>query len=150
MRAGLQHKTIAKPDAGVVDRARRAGFTLIELLIVVVIIGILAAIAIPKFAATKEQARVAEMKADLRDLAVAQEAYGSDNGTYYGGVVPSAALIYSVSGGIQISITEASALGWSAEATSTLTTRKCALFVGGVTPHAPATIEGQIACTPSS
>jgi prepilin-type N-terminal cleavage/methylation domain-containing protein len=149
MRAGLQHKTIAKPDAGVVGRARRAGFTLIELLIVVVIIGILAAIAIPKFAATKEQARVAEMKADLRDLAVAQEAYGSDNGIYYGGAVPSSALIYSVSGGIQISITEASALGWSAEASSTQTTRKCALFVGGVAPVAPATIEGQITCTPS-
>jgi prepilin-type N-terminal cleavage/methylation domain-containing protein len=150
MRAGLQHKTIAKPDAGVVGRARRAGFTLIELLIVVVIIGILAAIAIPKFAATKEQARVAEMKADLRNLAVAQEAYGSDNGTYYGGTVPNASLIYNPSGGVTITITEASAVGWSAEASvEPFSTRKCALFVGGVAPVAPATIEGQITCTPS-
>ena len=55
----------------------RRGFTLIELLIVVVIIGILAAIGIPKFAATKEKAMMAQMKSDLRNLATAQEAYAA-------------------------------------------------------------------------
>ena len=53
----------------------RQGFTLIELLIVVVIIGILAAIAIPKFGNTKEKAVVAAMRSDLRNLASAQETY---------------------------------------------------------------------------
>ena len=57
----------------------RKGFTLIELLIVVVIIGILAAIAIPKFANTKEKAVVAAMKSDLRNLVTAQEGFFSDN-----------------------------------------------------------------------
>src|SRR5207253_10825814 len=57
----------------------RKGFTLIELLIVVVIIGILAAIAIPKFANTKEKAYLASMKSDLRNLVTAEEAYFADS-----------------------------------------------------------------------
>ncbi|HLG05625.1 MAG TPA: prepilin-type N-terminal cleavage/methylation domain-containing protein, partial [Gemmatimonadales bacterium] len=51
----------------------RKGFTLIELLIVVVIIGILAAIAIPKFAATKDKAKLASVKTDLRNIMTSQE-----------------------------------------------------------------------------
>ena len=60
----------------------RKGFTLIELLIVVVIIGILAAIAIPKFASTKSKAYVTSMKSDLRNLATAEEAFFSDSARY--------------------------------------------------------------------
>ncbi|HEY5417919.1 MAG TPA: prepilin-type N-terminal cleavage/methylation domain-containing protein, partial [Gemmatimonadaceae bacterium] len=60
----------------------RKGFTLIELLIVVVIIGILAAIAIPKFANTKEKAYLASMKSDLRNMATVEEGYFSDFQVY--------------------------------------------------------------------
>jgi type IV pilus assembly protein PilA len=60
----------------------RHGFTLIELLIVVVIIGILAAIAIPKFANTKSKAYIAAMKSDLRNLVTAEEAFFADSTKY--------------------------------------------------------------------
>src|SRR5437870_9127554 len=60
----------------------RKGFTLIELLIVVVIIGILAAIAIPKFANTKGKAYIASMKSDLRNLVTAEEAFFADSVKY--------------------------------------------------------------------
>ena len=63
-------------------RQTRRGFTLIELLIVVVIIGILAAIAIPKFANTKSKAYVTTMKSDLRNLVTAEEAFFADSAHY--------------------------------------------------------------------
>ena len=60
----------------------RKGLTLIELLIVVVIIGILAAIAIPKFANTKSKAYITAMKSDLRNLVTAEEAFFADSSKY--------------------------------------------------------------------
>ena len=60
----------------------KRGFTIIELLVVVVIIGILAAIAIPKFSATKDKARMASVKSDLRNTMTAEEAYFADYSTF--------------------------------------------------------------------
>jgi len=58
------------------------GFTLIELLIVVAIIGILAAIAVPNFLNAQVRAKVARVKTDIRSLAQAHEMYNLDNNTY--------------------------------------------------------------------
>ncbi len=127
-------------------RRRNDGFTLIELLIVVVIIGLLAAIAVPKFSSTKEKAYTATLKGDLRNLATAQEAYWNDNAAYYGGTFPTTAMVYNPSVGVTITVGIATGAGWSAAATHANSPVTCALFAGPVAPSAPATVEGQIAC----
>lgn len=125
----------------------RKGFTLIELLIVVVIIGILAAIAIPKFGSSKESAYVGVMRGDLRNLVTAQESYYSDNNFYFGGTVPNAGLVYNPSPNVTITIASADSTGWAAVATMGVTPRQCAVFQGTASPVAPATQAGIIACS---
>jgi prepilin-type N-terminal cleavage/methylation domain-containing protein len=108
----------------------RKGFTLIELLIVVVIIGILAAIAIPKFATTKEKAYMATMKSDLRNLVTAQEGYFSDNQAFTTDLSP-AGLNFDPSTNVTIVVNSAVAADWDATATHAIaTTKTCVVAVG--------------------
>jgi type IV pilus assembly protein PilA len=149
--------------------SNRKGFTLIELLIVVVIIGILAAIAIPKFANTKEKAVVASMKSDLRNLVTAQEAFFSDNQDYAGGgpykgdgtvytqkngLAGAGTLAFTPSANTTVTVTYKSAAGWNATATNpavpaTSIPNTCGVYVGDIanSPNAGAVkAEGAPGC----
>lgn len=131
----------------------RKGFTLIELLIVVVIIGILAAIAIPKFANTKEKAYLASMKSDLRNMATTQESYFADNQVYVAGTATnSGGSTTSLNGfvpsaGVTVTAAASGGTGWSATSAHSATTKTCAIFVG-VAAVSPATVEAEPKCTP--
>jgi type IV pilus assembly protein PilA len=122
----------------------RKGFTLIELLIVVVIIGILAAIAIPKFEHTKGKAYVSSIKSDLRNLMSAQEAYYYDYQTYASSL---SQLQVQKSKGVDLQIFDANAVGWAATATHPQAyPLTCGVFVAGAPQRAPADVEGLIGC----
>jgi prepilin-type N-terminal cleavage/methylation domain-containing protein len=104
----------------------RKGFTLIELLLVVVVIGILVAIAIPKFSKAKEDAYVVAMKSDLRRLLVAEEAYFAGALTYS---TDKTALDFQESTGVHVTIQYNAGKGWSADATHDATDRTCTLSI---------------------
>lgn len=119
----------------------RKAFTLIELLIVVVIIGILAAIAIPKFANTKDKAYIASMKSDLRNLVTAQEAYYHDNSSTYAGSTTILGTNYRSSSGVTVTLGTVTGSSWDATAAHSASVRTCSIKIGGT-----ATSEGEPVC----
>lgn len=130
----------------------RAGFTLIELLIVIVIIGILAAIAIPKFGKTRERADFKAMMSDLRNLQAQQELYFTTlaSNYNYASATSDFANIYSTSPGVTVTITTAASTGWAATASHTALAANqiCAVFNGTVSAvPAPASTAGVVSCT---
>ena len=78
-----------------------SGFTLIELLIVVVILGVLLAIAVPSYLGFKDRAQRGAAEANVRSAVPAVEAYYADNGTYGGMSVGS---LQAIDSGIRITV----------------------------------------------
>ena len=125
---------------------RRAGFTLIELLIVVVIIGILATIAIPKFTAMRTKSYIASVRSDLKNLSSQQEIYLSSNYTYAATLTN---LDFTLTDAVTITINEATGTGWAATGTHTgLAGQQCGFFIGDAAASgaSPATIPGTVSC----
>lgn len=136
--------------------AHHQGFTLIELLIVIVVIGALAAVSVPRFGQMRERAYFTAMRTDLRNLFTQQQlyyegadgtavapryAYSSDIETL--GIVKTEGVVLTIS-------TDPAGRGWSAIAMHTGfsedSERVCAIFVGTIEPVAPAVSPGMIAC----
>ena len=124
----------------------RKGFTLIELLIVVVIIGILAAIAIPKFANTKSKAYVTAMKSDLRNLVSAQESYFSDSSAYTTDVSVNGLNFNASTGVSDPNITIGSGWWLATNSHSQLQTGVCGIAVNTTNPTISTAGEGEPAC----
>ena len=124
--------------------SRRRGFTLIELLIVVTVIGLLAALAIPRFSTVKQKANVATMQTALKNLGQAEETYFSERGVYTANLD---SLNFQPSGELTLTVVEATNTGWSATITHPQAIpRKCAFYLGTATPVPPATNQGSLAC----
>lgn len=122
----------------------RKGFTLIELLIVVLIIGILAAIAIPKFSGAKQNSYKTQAVSDLTSLRIAEETFFADSNRY-------AALTelntFSSTSGLGITLIGNSTSYWSATVTHPhLPGMVCGVAVATVNPVNPAAGEGEPVC----
>jgi prepilin-type N-terminal cleavage/methylation domain-containing protein len=127
------------------------GFTLIEILIVLAVLGILGAVAVPKLSSAKEQAHTAAMIADLRLAALHQEQYAIEKGgKYFSGTVTAETPVegFSTSKGITITLATGTLANgsptWSAVARHAGTAKQCEVVHGAIicmTPLDPATGE---------
>jgi len=124
----------------------RTAFTLIELLVVIVIIGILAAIAIPKFSNTKTKGYTAAMKADLRNLVAAEEAFFADS-TYYIVYGDTAKLKFRPSVNVSTPAVVTGRGYWSATVThSQMPSYSCGIGINTVNPVTTTAGEGEPVC----
>lgn len=122
------------------------GFTLIELLIVVVVIGILATIAIPKFSQMRTKSYIAAVTSDLKNTASQQEIYLSNEYSY---ATAHTDLDITLTDNVTISINEATGTGWAATGThSGLAGQQCGIYFGDASASnaTPATNPGTVAC----
>jgi prepilin-type N-terminal cleavage/methylation domain-containing protein len=125
------------------QREARSGFTLVEVMVVVVIIGILAGFAVPKFNGSRRQAYMAAMRNDLRILVSAEEVFFSDSSRY---TTQQTNLKYRPSAGDVVSIVAGPGY-WSATAAhAQVPDFSCGISVNIDNPVTPGAPDGQTEC----
>jgi prepilin-type N-terminal cleavage/methylation domain-containing protein len=113
-------------------RARKKGFTLIELIIVILVLGILAAIAIAKFVDVKEKAYITSMKTDLRNFALYEQNYLMDSqGSYFAGSGAAQGFVPTTGVTVTATVDPGPPPTWSAIATHTRTAKTCEIVTNG-------------------
>lgn len=138
-------RALTDPITTLMSNSRRRGFTLIELLVVVTIIGLLAAIAIPKFASTKEKAYVAQMKSDLRNLVTAEESFFTDSVRY--STFDTSKLKWRMSTGVNAPTITTGAGFWTATISHTMIAGfSCGVGINTGNPILTTAGEGEPAC----
>lgn len=125
----------------------RRGFTLVELLIAVVVVGLLAAMTIPRLGASKDRAFRATMKSDLRSLSTSQASHFYDTAVYTADLDLLETRGFQRSNGVSVTINEATLSGWSATVSHLGSLRRCYLFVGNAASVGSAVEEGVITCS---
>lgn len=122
-------------------RTNRPGFTFIELLTVMVVMGILAGIGVPRIRSMKERSYQATLRSDLGALRTAEEAYYAENLRY---TTDLTALDFRLSSNVSITIESSDPLkGWKASARHTWLASPCTTAAG---PDATGVEAGAIVC----
>ena len=123
---------------------RRPAFSLVELLAVLLVIGVLVGLAMPRFHAYKRKAYIASMVSDLRHLAVAEESFWNAVRNYS---TDTTVLELTTSPGVTLTLVNADSTGWSARATHSADPASCSIFYGTAPALPPAETGNVIGCS---
>ncbi|HET7550601.1 MAG TPA: prepilin-type N-terminal cleavage/methylation domain-containing protein [Gemmatimonadaceae bacterium] len=123
---------------------RRSAFSLIELLAVLVAVGVLVGLALPRFRAYRQKAHVATMVRDLRKLASAEENFWNAVKRY---TADTLALDLTLSPGTILTLRSADSTGWSARVSRAGDPTVCSIFYGSAPILPPAVKANVIGCS---
>ena len=127
--------------------SEQSGFTLVELLVVMLILGLLAAIAIPSFFNQRDKARDADAKAGVRSAQTAMETYATDNNGSYAGATPALLQgIESTLNDVTLTVPAVAASSYTVRVTSSTGNTFDVVRAAGGTTTQPCTTAGKAGC----